>query len=83
MSSCLSLSKSEIEEKISEYEGIIIRSRFEIDSQFIDKAINLKFIARAGSGLENIDVSYIKSKKIKCFNVRRATDKLLQNMLLE
>lgn len=64
----LSLSKSEIEEKISDYEGILIRSRFEIDSQFIDKAINLKFIARAGSGLENIDVSYAKSKKIKCFN---------------
>tara|TARA_B100000683_G_scaffold111577_1_gene109898 strand:- start:366 stop:1295 length:930 start_codon:yes stop_codon:yes gene_type:complete len=64
----LSLSKSEIEEKISEYEGILIRSRFEIDSQFIDKAINLKFIARAGSGMENIDVSYAKLKKIKCFN---------------
>ena len=64
----LSLSKSEIEEKISDYEGILIRSRFEIDSQFIDKARNLKFIARAGSGLENIDVSYAKSKKIKCFN---------------
>jgi len=64
----LSLSKSEIEEKISEYDGILIRSRFEIDSQFIDKAINLKFIARAGSGMENIDVSYAKLKKIKCFN---------------
>ena len=64
----LSLSKSEIEEKISDYEGILIRSRFEIDSQFIDKARNLKFIARAGSGLENIDVSYAKSKKIQCFN---------------
>ena len=64
----LSLSKSDIEEKISEYEGILIRSRFEIDSQFIDKARNLKFIARAGSGLENIDVSYAISKKIKCFN---------------
>ena len=64
----LSLSKSDIEEKISEYEGIIIRSRFEIDSQFIDKARNLKFIARAGSGLENIDVSYAISKKIKCYN---------------
>ena len=64
----LSLSKYEIEEKISEYEGIIIRSRFEIDSEFIDKAKNLKFIARAGSGLENIDVNYAISKKIKCFN---------------
>ena len=52
-----------LKKKISEYEGILIRSRFEIDSQFIDKAINLKFITRAGSGLENIDVSYAKLKK--------------------
>ena len=64
----LLLSKSEVEEIISDYEGIIIRSRFEIDSQFIDKSIKLKFIARAGSGLENIDVNYAESKKIKCFN---------------
>ena len=61
----LLLSKSEIEEKISDYEGILIRSRFEIDSQFIDKSINLKIYYR-GSGLENIDVSYQKLKKIKC-----------------
>ena len=64
----LLLSKSEVEEIISDYEGVIIRSRFEIDSQFIDKSIKLKFIARAGSGLENIDVNYAESKKIKCFN---------------
>jgi D-3-phosphoglycerate dehydrogenase len=61
-------SKEEIEKIISNYEGIIIRSRFEIDQTFIDKAKNLKFIARAGSGLENIDVEYASSKNIKCYN---------------
>ena len=61
-------SKSEIEEIISNYEGIIIRSRFKIDKQFIDKATNLKFIARAGSGLENINTEYAQSKNIKCYN---------------
>ena len=61
-------SKEEIEKTISNYEGIIIRSRFEIDQTFIDKAKNLKFIARAGSGLENIDVEYASSKNIKCYN---------------
>ena len=58
-------SKSEIEEIISNYEGIIIRSRFKIDKQFIDKATHLKFIARAGSGLENINTEYAQSKNIK------------------
>lgn len=61
-------SKSEIEEIISSYEGIIIRSRFKIDQQFIDKATNLKFIARAGSGLENINTKYAQIKNIKCYN---------------
>lgn len=61
-------SKSEIEKIISNYEGIIIRSRFKIDKQFIDYANNLKFIARAGSGLENINIDYATSKNIKCYN---------------
>ena len=61
-------SKTEIEQIISNYQGIIIRSRFKIDKQFIDCGSNLKFIARAGSGLENIDVDYAKNKNIHCYN---------------
>ena len=49
-------SKKEIEEQISNYQGLVIRSRFPIDSAFLSKTTNLKFIARVGSGLENIDV---------------------------
>ena len=60
--------KAEIQKIIYNYQGIIIRSRFIIDKEFIDYASKLKFIARAGSGLENIDVSYAKSKNINCFN---------------
>ena len=56
--------KSEIEAKIHNYHGVVIRSRFKIDSQFIDKAINLKFIARVGAGLESIDCEYAESKNI-------------------
>jgi len=61
-------SKTEIEQIISNYQGIIIRSRFKIDKQFIDCGSNLKFIARAGSGLENIDVDYAENKNIHCYN---------------
>jgi len=57
-------SKEEIEAKIHEYEGIVIRSRFTIDKQFLDKATSLKFITRVGAGLENIDVDYAKQKGI-------------------
>ena len=57
-------SKNTIENIIGGFHGIVIRSRFTIDRQFIDKAINLKFIARVGAGLENIDTDYAKSKGI-------------------
>ena len=58
-------SKAEIENKIKDYQGIIIRSRFKIDKTFIDKAVNLEFIARVGAGLESIDCGYATSKNIK------------------
>ncbi|WP_296380216.1 2-hydroxyacid dehydrogenase [Winogradskyella sp.] len=56
--------KSEIEAKIAEYDGMIIRSRFSIDKQFLDAAKNLKFIGRIGAGLENIDCDYAEEKGI-------------------
>lgn len=57
-------SKTEIESKIQNYHGIVIRSRFKIDREFIDKAANLQFIARVGAGLESIDCDYAESKNI-------------------
>ena len=57
-------SKEVIESKIHDYDGIIIRSRFTIDKQFLDNATNLKFIGRVGAGLENIDCDYAKEKNI-------------------
>ena len=57
-------SKAQIESKISNYEGLIIRSRFTIDQTFLDHATNLKFIGRVGAGLENIDVDYATQKGI-------------------
>lgn len=57
--------KEEVENKIENYQGIVIRSRFKIDKTFIDKAKNLQFIARVGAGLESIDCEYAESKNIK------------------
>ena len=61
-------SKVEIEKKISQYDGVILRSRINIDKQFIDTGRNLKFIARVGAGMEHIDVTYTESKGIKCLS---------------
>jgi D-3-phosphoglycerate dehydrogenase len=58
-------SKQDIEDKIENYQGIVIRSRFKIDASFIDKATNLQFIARVGAGLESIDCDYATAKGIR------------------
>ncbi len=59
-----SSSKEEIQNKIKDYDGFIIRSRFLIDKTFLDAATNLKFIGRVGAGLENIDCDYAEQKGI-------------------
>ena len=58
------ITKQETEQIIAPYDGIVIRSRFTIDKNFIDAAKNLKFIARVGAGLESIDIPYAQSKGI-------------------
>lgn len=57
-------SKEEVEAKIANYHGIVIRSRFDIDRQFLDAAANLHFIARVGAGLESINCDYAAEKGI-------------------
>jgi D-3-phosphoglycerate dehydrogenase len=58
----------EIAANIHKYEGIVIRSRIKLDKELIDKGTKLKFIARAGAGMENIDTRYAESKGILCIN---------------
>ena len=50
-----SSSYDEVLKKIDAYDGIILRSRIPIDRNFIEQGKNLKFIARVGAGMENID----------------------------
>ena len=48
--------------------GIVIRSRFALDESFLRNAKNLSFIARSGSGTENIDLVYCKQRGIQVFS---------------
>lgn len=54
--------------KIRNYEGIIIRSRIPLDKNFLTKASHLKFIARVGAGMENIDIETAEKLGIKLIN---------------
>ncbi len=55
-------------EIIGEFTGLIIRSRFPIDKKLLDAAQKLRFIARVGAGMENIDHDYAREKGVVCLN---------------
>lgn len=61
-------SYDEVLEKISDYDGLIIRSRIPLDKNFLNRASHLKFIARVGAGMENIDAETAANLGIKLIN---------------
>ncbi|MCY1663722.1 2-hydroxyacid dehydrogenase [Chryseobacterium sp. SL1] len=63
-----SSSYDEVCAKIEKYDGIIIRSRIPLDKNFLEKAKNLKFIARVGAGMENIDIPFAEKQGIQLIN---------------
>lgn len=75
-----------LQKTIHLYDGIVIRSRFPVDRKLLENAERLKFIGRVGSGLENIDVEFARSRNIVCFNApeghRDATGEHAAGMLL-
>ena len=62
------LSKKAIVEQHKDAYGLVIRSRISINANFLSHFNKLTFIARAGSGMENIDVNYAHSKNIHAIN---------------
>ncbi|GIW23261.1 MAG: hypothetical protein KatS3mg068_2268 [Candidatus Sericytochromatia bacterium] len=62
------LSNQDLENIISNYDVLIVRSQTKVTKSVIEKGKNLKIIARAGVGLDNIDVNSAKEKNIKVIN---------------
>lgn len=61
-------SKSDILNQIHTLNGIVIRSRFPMDEDFLSQATSLEFIARSGAGMENIDEAFCEKNNITLFN---------------
>jgi D-3-phosphoglycerate dehydrogenase len=51
--------------EISNYDVVVVRSRTKLDKEIIERGKNLKIIARAGIGLDNIDVDEAEKRGIK------------------
>ena len=64
----LNQGKEELMKIVEQYFGIIIRSRINLDEDFLSQSKELRFIGRVGAGMENINVKYAESGGIRCFN---------------
>ncbi|MEM9897110.1 MAG: NAD(P)-dependent oxidoreductase [Bacteroidota bacterium] len=62
------ISREQILQTLDQYTGLIIRSKTSVDQELIDCGTSLKFVARAGAGIDKLDIDYLKSKDIAIFN---------------
>jgi D-3-phosphoglycerate dehydrogenase len=65
-------SPNQVIEHIHQYQGLVVRTKMEINQNVLSQATSLKFIARAGAGLDNIDTDYCDSQGILYFNAGEA-----------
>ena len=62
------IKKDEVLAILSQYNGLVIRSKFLLDKNVLNVAVNLSFICRAGAGMDNIDEACAAEKGIKLIN---------------
>ena len=62
------ITRSEVLSQISDYEGLIVRSKLHIDAELIEQASSLQYVARAGAGLDQLDEEELQAKGIHILN---------------
>lgn len=65
------ITRAEILDSVADFDGLIIRSKTPMDRELLEKAVNLKFIGRAGAGLDQIDLEYMVERGVKLFHAAK------------
>jgi D-3-phosphoglycerate dehydrogenase len=65
---CPEITRQEIINRIIDYDGLVIRSKTLVDQELLANANNLKYVCRAGAGIDNLDEKYIEKRGIKIIN---------------
>ncbi len=68
----ITITRDEVLSIIPNYDGLIVRSGTKVDKELLEKAINLKVVGRAGTGLDNVDIEYAKNRGIAVVNAPNA-----------
>ena len=59
------ITRDELLARAGDYEVLVVRSRTKVDAGVIDRALRLRLIARAGSGVDNIDTTAASARGIE------------------
>ena len=65
------ITREELFEQIGSYDGIIIRSKTPLDRELLERATRLQFIGRAGAGLDQLDLDYLKERGVALFHAAK------------
>lgn len=76
------ISPENLLEKIPSYDAMVIRSRTKVTKQVLDAATTLKAVARAGVGLDNVDVPYAKEKGVEVINSPEAPSNAVAELVI-
>lgn len=59
------ITREEIRAILNKYDGLIIRSKTKVNEELVKGVSRLRFVGRAGAGLDNVDTQYLQSRNIK------------------
>ncbi|CAA9267942.1 MAG: D-3-phosphoglycerate dehydrogenase [uncultured Cytophagales bacterium] len=62
------IKREEVYDAVGDYEGLVVRSKITVDEALLQRAPRLRFIARAGAGMDQIDVEACRKRNIALFN---------------